>query len=102
MPLCLSLHAIASGTHSSWAVNAPIFKIMEWSLRTEIAREGHKHQEAAVTADAKFLPVLSPIVHPSQPPRARPDGKAVRLPGSWEDNEAELGAESWACSAQLF
>lgn len=89
-------------THSSWGINVPIFQMMKWSLRREIVREGHRHQEAEVIPDAKSLLVLSPIVQPSQPPSARPGGKAVRLPGSWEDDEAEVGAASWACSAQLF
>lgn len=79
-----------------------------WSLRTDW--EGHRQQEAAVTPDAKSLLVLSLIVQPSQPPSARPGGKAGRLPGSWENDEAEelpeVGAASWAswaCSAaQLF
>lgn len=76
--------------------------MMKWSLRKEIVWEGHGHQEAAVTPDAKSLLALSPIVQPSRPTSARPAGKAVRLPGSWEDEEAEVGAASWACSAQLF
>lgn len=89
-----SLPPITVGTHSSKGHKFPHFSDVVW--------EGHRLQEAAVTPDAKFLPVLSPTVHPSQPPGTSPDGKAVRLPGSWEADEAEMGAVSWACLVQLF
>lgn len=79
MPPCVSLCAIASGTHSSWAINAPSFQMMKWSLRTGIAQEGHRHQEAAVAPDARSLLVLSPIVH-SHPSR-QAQGLVGRLSG---------------------